>query len=90
MEARLEKPEVWAWKKPDHKLTYEEFEAILEHWDYDPDNEEYVELDANGLEPIHDKFGNPTYGTFEAMYEARHGLTTPTTLEDLLAWIDSL
>lgn len=88
--AVLERPKK-VWVKPDHKLTHEEFEEILANWDYDPDyDDEYEEYNANGLPLIDDEFGNPTYGTFNAMYETRHGLTEPTTLDELLAWVDSL
>ena len=90
MEALLERPtKTTKWVKPDHKLTHEEFEEILENWEYDPDyNGEYDEYNENGLPLIDDEFGNPTYGSFEAMYETRHGLCEEVTLDELFASYD--
>ena len=86
--ATHEKPAtVWKWKKPDHKLSPEEIEAILEHWDYNPDEaEQYEECNSKGIPLIDDRFGNPTYGTFEAMYEARHGIYYELTLDELFSF----
>ena len=88
--ATHEKPAtVWKWKKPDHKLSPEEIEAIIEHWDYQPDNDgEFDECNADGISLLNDKFGNPTYGYFESVYEVRHGLCKPMTLEDLFLFED--
>lgn len=78
-----------AWVKPDHKLSEEEFEDILANWDYDPEySDEYDEFNENGSRLLFDKFGNPTYGTFESIYETRHGLTEEVTLEELFAPYD--
>ena len=85
MNAVLDRPKR-AWVKPTRRLTDEEIEEILANWDYDPDYDgEYEEYNENGLPLIDDEFGNPTYGTFEAMYETRHGLGEEVTLEELLA-----
>ena len=80
-----------AWVKPARKLTPEEIDDILEHWDYDPDYDgRYDEYTKEGIRLLYDEFGNPSYGTLEAMYETEHGLTEPATLDDLRAWVDSL
>ena len=75
------------WVKPTRKLTDEEIEELIETYDYDP---EYEEDENREPEPIYDEFGNPTRDTIAALYENRHGLTTPTTLDELFAWVDSL
>ena len=72
----------------DHKLTNEEIRALVENYDYDPyacDDEGSDELDV-----LFDKYGNPTEPVIRSMYETENGLTTPTTLNELLAWVDSL
>lgn len=75
----------------DRKLTDKEIRELVENYDYtpywddDPDNDEGTELD-----PVYDKYGNPTESLIRAMYETENGLTTPTTLDELLAWVDSL
>lgn len=81
-----------AWVKPDHKLSPEEIEDILEHWDYDPEyGEEIEECNENGVPLLDDEFGNPSYGSFEAMYEGRHGLTEgPMTMEEFGDWIQEV
>lgn len=86
-EVKEKKPEVWAWKKPDHKLSHEEVEAILEHWDYDPEHgDEYEEYNENGIPLLDDEFGNPSYGSFEALYEKRHNISYGLmTLDELYA-----
>ncbi len=85
MEAVMTKPAVRAWVKPDHKLSEWEIEDILEHWDYDPEHaEEYEECNADGTTLIDDEFGNPSYGSFEAMYEERNGLLAGPFMPDEL------
>lgn len=84
MEAVLERKK---WVAPTRKLTAEEVEALIENYDYDP---EYEEDEYRESEPIYDEYGNPTRDMIAALYENRHGLTTPTTLEDLFTWADSL
>ncbi len=75
----------------DRKLTDEEIRGLVEnydytpYWDEDPDNDEGTELD-----PVYDRYGNPTESTIRAMYESLHGIGEETTLDDMLAWIDSL
>ena len=75
----------------DRKLTDEEIRGLVEnydyspYWDEDPDNNEGDELDV-----LFDRYGNPTEPLIHAMYETENGLTTPTTLDEILAWIDSL
>ena len=80
------------WVKPDHKLTHEEIEDILEHWDYDPEHgEEYEEYNENGVALLDDKFGNPSYGSFEALYEKRHNISCgPMTLDEFGDWLDDV
>ena len=88
MPAVLERPKT-KWVKPDHKLTHEEFEEILANWDYDPDYDgRYEEYNENGLPLINDEFGNPTYDTFNAIYETRNNLGEEVTLEELFAPYD--
>lgn len=88
MEAVLERPK-HVWVKPTRKLTEEEIRDLIDNYDYDPsvydDDDDSTELD-----PVYDKYGNPTESTIRAIYEGEHGITTPTTLEELLAWVDSL
>ena len=85
MEAMLEK------KKQsyvfDHKLTDEEIESLIENYDYDP---KYLDPDYDDggteLEPVWDKYGNPTEATIRAMYEDRHDIgSEPMTLDELFA-----
>ena len=85
MEAALEK------KKQsyifDRKLTDEEIEELIENYDYDP---KYLDPDyddgGDELEPVWDKYGNPTEATIRAMYEDRHDIgSEPMTLDELFA-----
>ena len=75
----------------DRKLTDEEIRGLVENYDYspywneDPDNDE-----GDVLDPIYDKYGNPTESTIRTMYESLNGIGEETTLDDMLAWIDSL
>ena len=72
----------------DHKLTDEEIEELIENYDYDP---KYLDPDYDDggteLEPVYDRYGNPTEATIRALYEDRHEiLSEPMTLEELHAW----
>ncbi|MBQ7219496.1 MAG: hypothetical protein IJS28_00795 [Synergistaceae bacterium] len=88
MPAVLEKPKT-SWVKPTRKLTPEEIEQLIENYDYDPsvydDDDDSTELD-----PVYDIYGNPTESTIRALYEGRNGIGEETTLDELLAWVDSL
>ena len=71
----------------DRKLTDEEIEELIENYDYDP---KYLDPDYDDggteLEPVYDKYGNPTEATIRAMYEDRHDLTEgPMTIDELFA-----
>ena len=71
----------------DRKLTDEEIEQLIENYDYDP---KYLDPDyddgGSELEPVWDKFGNPTEATIRALYEDRHDIGTgPMTLDELAA-----
>ena len=71
----------------DRKLTNEEIEQLIENYDYDP---KYLDPDyddgGSELEPVWDKFGNPTEATIRALYEDRHDIGTgPMTLDELAA-----
>ena len=74
----------------DRKLTDEEIEELIENYDYDP---KYLDPDYDDggteLEPVYDKYGNPTEATIRAMYEDRHDLTEgPMTIDELFAdWV---
>ena len=73
----------------DRKLTDEEIRGLVENYDYDP----YACDDDNGsneLDVLFDRYGNPTEPLIRAMYETENGLTTPTTLDEIIAWADSL
>ena len=76
----------------DRKLTDEEIRELIDNFDYDAWLEDYYNDDDDATEPVPvwDRFGNPTRDTIAAKYESEHGLTEPTTLEDLLSWVDSL
>ena len=85
MDTVLDRPKT-SWVKPTRKLTEAEIEKILADWEYDPDYDgEYDEYNEDGLPLISDEFGNPTYGTLEAMYETRNNLCREVTLEELFA-----
>ena len=76
----------------DRKLTDEEIEELIENYDYDP---KYLDPDYDDggteLEPVWDKFGNPTEATIRALYEERHDIGTgPMTLYEFDAWLDEL
>ena len=71
----------------DRKLTDEEIEELIENYDYDP---KYLDPDYDDggteLEPVWDKFGNPTEATIRARYEVKHGIVDgPMTLDELFA-----
>ena len=73
----------------DHKLTDEEIEELIENYDYDP---KYLDPDYDDggteLEPVHDRFGNPSEALIRLWYERRHGLdvySEPMTLDELFA-----
>ena len=71
----------------DRKLTDEEIEELIENYDYDP---KYLDPDYDDggteLEPVWDRFGNPTEATIRAMYESRHDIVSePMTLDELFA-----
>ena len=71
----------------DHKLTDDEIEELIENYDYDP---KYLDPDyddgSDELEPIYDRYGNPTESSIRALYEARHNICSePMTLEELFA-----
>lgn len=71
----------------DHKLTDEEIEELIENYDYDP---KYLDPDYDDggteLEPVHDRFGNPSEALIRALYEARHDICSePMTLDELFA-----
>ena len=88
MEAILDRPKK-TWVKPDHKLTDDEIEELIENYDYDP----YIyddEDESDELDPIYDIYGNPTESTIRAMYEGEHGISTSTTVDELLSWVNSL
>lgn len=74
--------------KFDRKLTDEEIEELIENYDYDP---KYADPDYDDeyeeLEPIYDKFGNPTESTIRAMYESRNGIYEIMTVEEAIAEI---
>ncbi|MBQ9388723.1 MAG: hypothetical protein IJU07_00925 [Synergistaceae bacterium] len=89
MEALLERPtKTTKWVKPTRKLTEDEIEDLIENYDYDPSV--YDDDDSTELDPIYDVYGNPTESTIRAIYEGEHGITTSTTLDELLDWIDKL
>ena len=73
----------------DHKLTDEEIEELIENYDYDP---KYLDPDYDDggteLEPVHDRFGNPSEALIRLWYERRNGLdvySEPMTLDELFA-----
>ena len=73
----------------DRKLSDEEIEALIENYDYDP---KYLDPDYDDggteLEPVYDRFGNPTEALIRVLYENRHGLAVysePMTLDELFA-----
>lgn len=89
MEAVLEKPRVW--QKPTRKLTDEEINDLVENYDYDPRYLDPDYDDGKELEPIYDRFGNPTESTIRAMYEKRHDIgSEPMTLDELFADFDRM
>lgn len=75
----------------DHKLTGEEIESLIENYDYDP---KYLDPDyddgGNELEPVWDKYGNPTEATIRAMYEDRHDIGERMTYEEFDSWLDDM
>ena len=87
MPAVLERPKT-KWVNPTRKLTDEEIEELIENYDYDPSVYDYD--DGYELDPVYDKYGNPTESTIRAMYESRHNIGEETTLDEFLAWADSL
>ena len=88
MNAVLDRPKT-SWVKPTRKLTEEEIEELIENYDYN--SSVYDEDDdSTALDPVYDIYGNPTESTIRALYESRHGIGEETTLNELLAWVDSL
>ena len=73
------------WVAPTRKLTVEEVEELIENYDYDPNWDEDIDDDDYEIEPVYDKFGNPTESMIRSFYESRHGLGEVVTLEELLA-----
>ena len=88
MEAVLERPRT-KWTAPTRKLTEEEIEELIENYDYDPKylDPDYDDDDSDEVEPIWDRFGNPTESTIRAMYESRHGICEELTVEEAIAEI---
>ena len=85
MDAVLDRPKT-SWVKPTRKLTEAEIEQLIENYDYVYDEDD----DSTALDPVYDAYGNPTESTIRAMYESRHGIGEETTLDELLAWVNSL
>ena len=78
--------------KFDRKLSEEEIEELIENYDYDP---KYLDPDYDDggteLEPVYDRFGNPTEATIRALYEDRHDIGgEPMTLDELFAEWDRI
>ncbi|MBQ3403734.1 MAG: hypothetical protein IJG65_10260 [Synergistaceae bacterium] len=76
----------------DHKLTDAEIEELIENYDYDP---KYLDPDYDDggteLEPVWDRFGNPTEATIRALYEDRNDIGTgPMSMDEFDAWLDEL
>ena len=72
------------------KLTPEEVEELIENYYYDPkylDPDYDDEDDSDEVEPVWDRFGNPTESTIRAMYESRHGICEEMTVEEAIAEI---
>ena len=67
----------------DHKLSDEEIEELIENYDYDP---KYLDPDYDDggteLEPVYDRFGNPTEATIRALYEDRHDIGETLSWEE--------
>ena len=67
----------------DHKLTDEEIEELIENYDYDP---KYLDPDYDDggteLEPVYDRFGNPSEALIRALYEERHDIGETLTWEE--------
>ena len=68
----------------DHKLSDEEIEALIDNYDYDPKYLDPDYEDDEELEPIYDRFGNPTESSIRALYEIRHGIYEEVTLEEAI------
>ena len=88
MPAVLERPKA-VWVNPTRKLTDEEIEELIENYDYNPSIYDYDD-GGDELDTVYDKYGNPTESTIRAMYESRHDIGEETTLDEFLAWADSL
>ena len=91
MQAVLENHRVW--QAPTRKLTDEEIEALIENYDYDPRYLDPDYDDGKDLEPIYDRFGNPTESTIMLMYEKRHGISAsegPMKLDEFKVWLDDI
>ena len=88
MNAVLDPPKR-AWVKPTRRLTDEEIGQLIENYDYDPSVYDYDD-DSTELDPVYDEYGNPTESTIRAIYEGEHDIGEETTLDELLAWVDSL
>lgn len=82
MEAVLERKK---WVAPTRKLTAEEVEALIENYDYDPNWDDGIDDDDYEIEPLYDKYGNPSESMIRSLYEDRHDLSEVVTLEELFA-----
>ena len=84
METVLERKK---WVAPTRKLTAEEIEALIENYDYDPNWDDGIDDDDDDceIEPLYDKYGNPSESMIRSFYESRHGLGEVVTLEELFA-----
>ena len=88
--AVMEKEKRRVWQAPDRKLTDEEINELIENYDYDPRYLDPDYDDGKDLEPIYDRFGNPTESTVRALYESRHNIGETISVEELFDWVDSL
>ena len=73
------------WVAPTRKLTAEEVEELIENYDYDPNWDDGIDDDDYEIEPLYDKYGNPSESMIRSFYEDRHNLGEVVTLEELFA-----
>ena len=78
MEAVLERKK---WVVPTRKLTAEEVEALIGNHDYDSNWDDGIDDDDYKIEPLYDKYGNPSESMIRSFYESRHGLGEVVVLE---------
>ncbi len=76
----------------DRKLSDDEIEELIENYDYDP---KYLDPDYDDggteLDPVYDRFGNPTESLIRALYEDRHDIgSEPMTLDEFFAELNEL